>query len=188
MKLINLIPSKEKRELRLVRAKQLTIVLGNMIVIVLVCLVLVIFFLKFYLLTQTAYQKAILETVQQKYETADFMKFKKLIQKFNGIYAQSFSFYKNQTYFSSILKMISEIEKPSGVLVSSIVATKEKDGKIKVGVSGTSVSRDSLLAFKDRIEKKSLSETGREIENIYFSPESWIKPKDIVFNVTFDIK
>ena len=193
--MINLLPPKEKEKLLFEKNKKLTIVLGNIIIISLVCLILILFSLNLYILGDVNYQRIILDNTKKKYQTQDFLLFQNLIKKYNASLVQVDNFYKEEIYFSDILKTISEIERPKGVYLTSLTINKVKEknlgvsatskslasGKIKVTIFGISDTRDNLLAFKENIENN------KEITNIYFPPNSWIKPSNINFNLTFEI-
>lgn len=193
--MINLLPPKEKEELLFEKNKKLIIVLGNVFLISLICLSLVLFSLHVYILGEINYQRIILDDTKKKYQTPDFLSFESIIQKYNASLVAIDTFYKKEIYFSDILKTISEIQRPKGVSITSIAinAMKENNlpasakpkalsaGKTKVTISGMSDTRDDLLIFKSNIENN------QKVTNVYFPPNSWIKPSDISFNLTFEI-
>ena len=181
--MINLLPPGEKEELISENNKKLAMVLGNVIVISLVCLVLVLFSLKFYILGEVNYQKTILDNSEKKYQTPDFLLFKQIIQRYNSILIKVDKFYEKETYFNDALKTILMVQMPNGLSLTSITMDRTKEGdKIRVNVSGISDSRDNLSIFKNNIEGD------KKIENVYFPPEDWIKPRNINFYLTFEIK
>ena len=192
--MINLLPPKEKEELILEKNKKLVVILGNVVLISLVCLALVLFSLKFYILGEISSEKSFLDNTEKKYQNPDFLHFKNLLQKYNAKLIKIDAFYKKEIYFSGILKTILEIQRPKGLSLISININKTKEdnppqsttqktlrtGNIKVTISGISDTRDNLLIFKRNIENN------KEIENLYFPPYDWIKPKDINFYLTFE--
>lgn len=180
--MINLLPPEEKERLILEKKKKLVIVLGNVIIISLICLILILFSLKFYILGEITSQKIALDNIEKKYQTPDFLLFKQIVQKYNSILVKIDNFYKKETYFNDALETILEIQKPDGLYLSDIsVARIKENNKIKVTASGISDNRDNLSILKSNIENN------EKIENFYFPPNNWIKPKDIEFYLTFEI-
>jgi hypothetical protein len=78
------------------------------------------------------------------------------------------------------LKIISQIQRPAGLYFTDL-SLERQDSKIKVIISGFSKDRESVLTFKQNIESES------KINNLSFSQESWIKPIDVNFHLTFEI-
>lgn len=178
--MINLLPPKEKEALLLNQYKNLTIVLGGIVIVSLVCLVLVLLAAKFYLLGEMNYEKITSEVTEKKYHTQDFLFFKELIQKYNKTAGRLNNFYKEKVYFSNILKVISETQRPPGLFFTTIaIRENQQDGKIRVMLSGVSESRENLLVFRDTMKNIST------IENISLSPESLVKPTNVNFSLTF---
>jgi len=180
--MINLLPPLEKEELLIKKNERLIVVLGSMFLIPTICLVLVLFSLKFYILGEVVSQSTILENIEKKYQTPDFLSSKELVQKYNLTLIKADDFYKKQIYLSDALKSISEIQRPEGLYLTNINIKRIKDnGKFNVAISGMSDTRDNLLIFKDNLENN------KKIENIYFSPDYLTRPFDINFNLTFEI-
>ena len=180
--MINLLPPKEKEYLFLERNRKLVIILGYITIISLICLALVLFSLKFYILGQLNRQKNILDITETKYQTSDFSFYNNLIKKYNTDLVKANTFYKKEIYFSDVIKTILDIQRPDGLFFNDMsIKYSEEDNKIKTTISGISNTRDNLLIFKNNIENNN------KIENIYFPPNSWIKTKNINFYITFEI-
>lgn len=180
--MINLLPFEEKQKLLLERKEKLTVVLGVIVLVSLICLILVLLSIKFYILADTDYQKNILAEAKQKSQTQDFANFNSIIQKYNKTLAQVDSFYKKETYFNKALENITGVSSPKGLYLTNISLSRDKAGIIQANVSGISDTRDSLLIFKQNIEKT------QEIINSSFSSDSWISPKNVKFSLTFSLK
>ena len=178
--MINLLPPQEKEQLLLEKRRRLLMVLGNVLLIFLVFLTLVLFSVKFYILGQAVYQTQILTTLENQYQTPDFLFYKDLIEKHNYSLVLADQFYKKETSVSDAVKMISGIEKPAGLYLTNVTIEKGKDNAIMASVSGISNNRDSLINFKSKIEEQ------KNIKNIYFPATNWIKPADFPFYVTFE--
>ncbi len=179
--MINLLPPLEKKALKSEITKNLVIVLWYMFIIFLVALSLVLFSVKFYILQDENSQKVVLDLVKKQYETPESLSAKELIVKYNASLLKVDDFYKKEVYFSEALKTILETQRPAEVYFTNISMEKSKNGAgVKITILGTSDTRDNLLVFKDNIE------ANPKIKNAYFPPANWVKPKDIIFNLTLD--
>jgi len=179
--MINLLPTEEKHALLAESKKKLATIWGAVILISLICLTLILLSIKFYILTETDSQKNILKQTEQKNKTPDFVNFNSIIEKYNVTLAQLDSFYEKEVYFSQALNLINKTLIPGGLYFENFSLSRDKNGMVNVTVSGSSITRDVLLIFKKSVEEN------KEIINPYFSPESWIKQKDVNFSLTFKI-
>ena len=179
--MINLLPPEEKQELHLQQVKKLIVTLGTAIMVIVICLILVLFSVNYYVLGRAISQKAILDQAASQYETAEFLKYKDILQNYNKTIARLNSFYAGETEISPVLENILGIERPKGVYFSNISLSKKADNKLQANISGTSDTRDNLLVFQKNIEEK------KSIGNFSFSPESWINSTDINFYLTLEI-
>ena len=187
VRMINLLPPQEKEKLLFEGKKKLTIVLGNMVLISLILLVLVLFALKFYVLKQLVSEKINLSSVQEDYQNLYFMLAKDNMQKYNAIIIKMNNFYKNQMSLSDSLNIVSKINKPKGLYFKSINLENGDNNTINVKIAGFSDTRENLQAFRNNIEAMQQNHSTGKIENIYFPAEVWLKPKDVDFNLTFNI-
>jgi len=179
--MINLLPPEKKEALFLEKSRKLIIILGIAVLVPLICLTLFLLSIRFYILSELKSQQIILEQTKERYQTPDFLTFNEIIQRNNKILIQLQSFYKKETYFSKTLKTISDIDRPKNLYFTDLSLTKSENQNIKVTASGFSSSREDLLIFQKNIGNV------REIENSYFSPESWINPENTKFYLTFEI-
>lgn len=179
--MINLLPPQEKQNLILEKKEKLASVLGVVILVSLICFVLILMGIKYYFLSEVDAEKEVLNNARQKYQTAEFLNYEGIVKKYNGLSAQLSSFYGQEEYFSDALKVISSVSRPQGLYLTGISMDREQSAKIKVSVAGVSNSRDNLLLYKNNIE------ADKRIENSGFSPESWVAPKNVNFNLTFEI-
>jgi len=179
--MINLLPLEEKQKSLLRKKERLAIVLGIVVLVFLICLALILLSIKFYILTETDYQKNILEQNKQKIQSSDFINYSDIIQKYNGVLSQLDSFYKKEIYFNQALSIITDVPSPKGLTLTNFSLSRDRNGMIQAGVSGISDTRDDLLIFQKNIEEDN------EIKNSYFSSESWISAKNVDFSLTFEI-
>jgi hypothetical protein len=180
--MINLLPPEEKKELLLKNRERLVVILGITAFVSLMCLILILLSINFYILTEVVFQKNVLEQTEKSYKTPVFLSFQDTIKKYNNALTKLNYFYREEIYFSQILKIISNIQRPAGLYLTDISLNRNDENKnIKVLVSGFSPSREDLLIFKKNIEDD------RGIKNPYFSPESWTNPQNVRFYLTFEI-
>lgn len=179
--MINLLPPQEKRLLLKESNKRLALVLCFVALISLVCLVLMLLALYFYMLVHISFTKGMLDEAKGRYQTTDFLEYKNLISQYNGMLTKTDDFYKKEVYFANVLNIISSLPKPGAVHLKSIAMEPLKNGSVKASISGNANVRENLLSFKNAIE------TDKNITNIYFPPDNWIKSANINFFVTFEI-
>jgi hypothetical protein len=179
--MINLLPPEEKEKLFLKKKERLVTILGITVLVSLICLILILSSIKLYIEAEAIYQKIVLEQTEKKYQTPDFLNFKDTIQKYNKIVIQLKNFYNQKQYSSQSLKIISDIQRPEGIYLTGLSLNNDENKKIKVTATGISDSRENLLIYKKNIEEN------KKIENLYFSPETWINPENINFSLTFEI-
>jgi len=176
----NLLPPKEKKSLQLEQVKKLATILGFVTIISLICLVFILLSIKFYILSNVDGQKFLLQEAKKKYQVSDFAEFKDVIDKYNGILPEVLSFYKKEIYFSDMLDVVSQLQRPEGLYFNKIYINGETEDKIKVIISGFSGTREDLLLFQKRAQEEP------KIKNISFSPESWINSVNVNFNLNFE--
>ncbi len=179
--MINLLPQKEKDVLYLKRVKNLSLVLGSIVVISIICMVFVLMSVKFYMLTEADNQKFLLTEAQKSYKSPTIEYLKNVIEKYNKLLPVVINFYQKRIYTSDVLAVISSVEKADGLYFTSMsLDSQTSENSVRVIISGTSDTRENLLAFQ-----KKLSEQGK-IKNVSFSPDSWISPTKTNFKVSFD--
>lgn len=179
--MINLLPLEEKQKLLYSKKEKLAVIWGIVILVSLVCLTLILLSIKFYVLAETDYQKNLLQQAEQKNKTSDFTASVGIMQRYDATLSQLDSFYKKEIYFNQALKIITDVPAPKGLYLTNFSLNRDEKGTVQAGVSGVSDTRDNLLIFKNSIEQS------QGIKNPYFSPESWISPKNVNFSLTFGI-
>jgi hypothetical protein len=179
--MINLLPPEEKRKILLKKKEKLAVIFAIVFLVFLICLILILLSVKFYILAETDYQKNNLIQVEQSKESSDLVEFGNIIQAHNGTLDQLDSFYKKEIYFNEALDIILNVPKPENLYLTNFSLDRSRDSMIEINVTGISESRDNLLIFKNNIEQD------ENIQNSYFSSESWISPKNAKFSLTFEI-
>lgn len=180
--MINLLPPEEKEILLKEQLKRSVIILGSEITFLLVCLILILFSVKFYILGQSVSQKFYLEQLQLDAKFSELSGFKDIALQYNQYLARMDSFYQNQAYTSSALGVLLDIERPEGLYFTNLSFSDDPaNKKVKIVISGQSGTRDNLMAFKKNIEAQS------QVKNVSFSPESWISQKNVNFSINLEV-
>jgi len=184
--MINLLPPKEKEELLLQRNKKLVMVLGNTVLVVLVCLILILLSLKFYILSEISYQKSNLDIAEKNYQMPTNLSVKDMIVGYNESLKKVDDFYKKEIYMSDAIKDILSVPRSGAIYFKEITinrsnANKISPEKIKVSLYGVSNTRNDLIVYKNNIE------SNKKIKNVYFPPDSWVKNKDVNFYLDFEV-
>ncbi len=180
--MINLLPPSLKQKLALEHQKNVVMILGFTILVPLICLTLLLLSIKTYISAEVNSQKIASEQAQKISQTPEFVKFGETIKNGNALLLQLKSFYKRQIYISNALHLISGINRPENLYFTSLDLHQTQSLAFKVTIAGFSQSREDLLVFQKNIQQK------KEIENLVFSPESWINPSRTPFYLTFEIK
>lgn len=180
--MLNLLPPSEKEFLAKEQQKKLFIVLCFELFIFLVCVLLVLLAVEFYVLGELSSQNFLLNQAQSDNKLPEFLQFENMIKDYNQKFVLADSFLKNQKMTQGALDILLNIERPDGVYFTKFsLQAQDKSNRTKVIINGFSDTRDSLIEFKNNIEGS------KEIENINFSPEAWLSQKNITFNLTLDI-
>jgi len=188
--MINLLPPEEKEKLYLEKKKRLVIILWLLVLFFLLCLILVLFSIKVFLQVQIQSQKTLLEEVGIGFKQSETRDFQKKINRINLRLEKLTSFYQQKIYFSDILEKISNTL-PQGVYLTNLSITRatmgeqkktEKEGGIKISLSGFAPTVESLYEFRKNLEKEN------DFQNIYFPPANWVKLTDINFSISFAIE
>lgn len=179
--MINLLPLEEKKKLILRKKEKLATIWGIVVLVFVICLALILLAIRFYILAETDYQKSLLSQAEKEVQTPGFENLYSDIQKYNATLSQLDSFFKKEIYFNRALEIITGVSCPKGLFLTNFLLQRNAGGTIGVNVSGISDTRDNLLLFQKNIE------AAKEIKNSYFSPASWINPKNVNFSLTFEI-
>ncbi len=181
--MINLLPPEEKEHFLLERKKRIVIILWLLTSFFLICFILILFSIKVSLQSQVEIQKSILSEIEEKLKQNELQEIQEKISSFNLTLEKLKSFYQKRISFAEILEKISEILPSDAYFTDfSVVSsdTEEKPG-IKIFLSGFISSRDSLLEFKNNLEKES------NFKDVYFPPTNWVKSTNIEFYADFKI-
>ncbi len=178
--MINLLPPQQKSELVSEERFKLSVILGIVILSSLISFILILFALKVYLLGQLEVQNIFFE--QKVSANPQIVELEKEMTDSNKIITDLSSFYSKEYSLVEILNKIVEIV-PSGVSFNSLSLQPVKEGqyKVRVSISGFSLTRESLLEFKGKIEGE------ESFKEVSFPSSVWVEPTNIAFTVNFKI-
>jgi hypothetical protein len=183
--MINLLPPEDRQILFYEQTKRLAMILGNVVLLSMVCMILILLSVYFFIAGNSNGQVFLLRQITRDYQTSDFVGFKEIITKYNTVLPQILSFYDDERYYSDALGVIYSIPKPDGLSILNFSLGEEKstgnEKGISVSISGNSSTREYLISYRDNILKEI------SIKNVSFSPESWVNQQNIKFSVTFDV-
>lgn len=179
--MINLLPPKEKEELKKEETLKLTLILGIVFLIFLTFLFLMLLSIKIFLNGELEVQKILYREKEEEFNNSQCQVFQGKIEAANEKLLKVDSFYKNQENLSGIMEKISEALPKSAYLTNlSITLPEGKEEKLDGTFSGFALTRETLLEFKQNIEK--------EFEEINFPASNWVEPENINFSATFKVK
>ena len=178
--MINLLPPKEKKELLTENNLKITVILGSLLALFLICLSLLFISINIFIRGGIETQKIFFDQREKELETFKMQALQNDLISFNKTLASLKSFYQNKDDFVDILERISSTV-PDGMNLSNLSLSPQTKGGIVCNLSGFSPNRDLILKLKDNLEKEKL------FADIYFPPANWVKPTDINFTASFKI-
>ncbi len=179
--MINLLPPQEQALLALQKQKKLVVVLGAMAVILMACLALILLSLKFYMLEDVAYRQSILDSLEKNSQVSDAADLKKIILGANSKFLAIDAFYQKGILADDALTTVLGVQRPNGLYFTALSLDRTTESTMVITIAGASNTRDNLLLFKQYLEGNP------NIHNVYFPPDSWIKPTQVDFSITLDV-
>jgi hypothetical protein len=188
---INLLPAIEKKERELEKVWRKTLASLVLVLISLIFLIFILTCLNLYISSKVNSFEKIVSEKEKELKTSQFQNFKRLITSTNQNLSKIQNFWKEEISITSLF------EKLSGVTPKFIYFTnftyqkkvqeieegekkkKEKEIFAEIHISGWARNREDLFFFKKNLENQ------EDFKEVYFSPDSWIKPTDIDFSLTF---
>ena len=176
--MINLLPSQQKEELREEGKWKLIMILGIVLLAFLISLSLILFSIKTVILGQVEIQKILLEEREKELKTQKIQELEAKIRDYNLTLSNLDSFYKKNLNLTDILEKLSKTL-PQGTYLTTFIFNLTT---LEISLSGYSPDRETLVAFKENLEKE------EKFEKVYFPLANWVSPTDINFSVTFKVK
>lgn len=170
--MINLLPPQQKKELIQEENYKLTLILGFLVLVSLICLALILFSITFYLEGEIKLQK--IQTELKKEEFSQFQPLQDKLSFFNRNLSKLDTFYKSQINLTPLLERFSEIL-PPGVYLTSFSYQKET---FQISISGFAPTRADLFELRKNLKEK------KEFGKVYFPLTVWTVPEGINFTGT----
>lgn len=190
--MINLLPTQEKEALALIkRYKKISVIF----VYFLLCLILFIaflFFLNLYIELKIEEVEAQVFIKNQELENYKFQEFKEETIEVNQNLGLISSYQEEEILVSPFINEIYKIaptdisfesinlEKNSRLVVGPNATEKKEEIFVVINLSGNVSTREALYSFKKILESKPY------FKEVYFSPDSWTRPKDTEFSVKLE--
>jgi len=179
--MINLLPIQQKIELLKERRLKLILIIGILFLSFLVSFALILFSIKIYIFKDLEIQKVFLE--EKKKELSFNQNLEKEIKDYNLILADLNNFYqrKEKSDLPKILEKIANLL-PKNIYLTNLTLRGEGKEKPVIFLSGFSPNREKLVELKDNLENE------KDLSDIYFPPENWMKETNINFNISFKLE
>jgi Tfp pilus assembly protein PilN len=181
--IINLLPPRQKDELKEKEDWRLASILGVLVLISLLCFTLILFSIKISISDQVKVQENILSQEEKKIEESQIQGIEEKIIISNQTLSKLNSFYQGQPNFTDVLERISGALPEETYLTALNLSAIPEDEKFLAQISlfGFCPSREILLEFKRNLESE------EDFKEVYFPPSNWVEPADIYFSVNFKV-
>ena len=146
--MINLLPPQQKRELLSRESRKIAITLGLVVLSSLLCFILILAFLKMYLLIQIDSQKNSLATTGQQLDKANAKALQEGIKDSNNKILGVKSFFDQKNNLGNIINDLSP-KIPTGIYLTDISFSKASSQML---LAGFSPSQELLRQFKKNLE------------------------------------
>jgi hypothetical protein len=179
--MINLLPTEEKKILKMEEKWRLILLLGILILSSFLCLILILYSIKIYASSKAESQKAAIEITGKEFEKPETKELKEKISAANKNIIDLNNFYQNQVYLTDTLEKISS-NLPLGAYITTFSCQKqvlEKEQILRITLSGFAPDEDTLFKLGKNLEKNFSTK-------VTIIEESWINPSE--FQLSFEIK
>ncbi len=178
LKMINLLPPLEEKEIQKERQLRIVLVLGITLCFFCVFLLLVLLAIKVHISGELDIAKNSIAIQEKSFNNPETESLRKNIAYFNDILGGIDAFYGYRSIPSLFLEKL-YASLPEDLYLTKI-SWQKKDGNVEI--FGFARSRQTLFSLKGNLEKEEV------FEGVYFPPLNWIKPDNIDFQAKFRIK
>ncbi|MFH1451166.1 MAG: PilN domain-containing protein [bacterium] len=175
--MLNLLPQKEKEALIQQEKRKIIFILEFLALIFLLFVILVLFALSVEIKGKLDGQEITIALEEERLEKEKIEERKSKIASLNADILGLDSFYRQQFGLTEVLLRISDIL-PSGIYLTGI--SFQEEGR-QIVLLGFSPNRDLLVEFKNRLEEE------ENFRDVYFPSSTWIKQKDIDFQLNLKV-
>ena len=175
--MINLLPQSEKKILRNEEKRKIILVLEILVLIFLLCLIMILSSVKFYISGLVAAEEIVLEQKKGESGLSKNEEITGKIELANKTFLELESFYESQFKLTKILEGISKIV-PERIYLTTL---SYQSNNSVITISGFAEKRETLFEFKKSLEKE------ENLSDPFFPPSTWIKSSDINFNLNLEV-
>ena len=177
--MINLLPPRQKKDLKEEEFLSLILILGIVVLAFLLSLSLILFAIKTSFTVSLEQQEAYIEQKKEELKKPVFQEMERKIKEYNLILSQLEDFYKNQPDLTLTLEEIFELF-PAEIYFNSLNFNPQT---FQVSLSGLSANVENLVQFKEDLENTAW------LKGIVLAPSDWwLKTTNINFKVDFKIE
>ncbi len=173
--MINLLPENEKKVLTVIRWQKIIAIIGALIIYFIVALSLILWAISVNISSEKKFKEIMAITEEGRLNNSETNAVKTKIAALND------NLVKIDTQISRNKWLTETIKKISGGIPSGVYLTNISYQDKQFMISGFAPTREDLLIFKENLEKEN------DFKKINFPPIDWVKPKAIIFSVTFSI-
>jgi len=186
--MINLLPEKEKKELIMDEIWQKIFVWLIFILIFFAFLIFILFSLKLYISAKSNSLANLISQKEKELKVSGFQDYKQTIEKANEDLFKIEKLRKKQILVSPIFERLSDLT-PDSIYFTDFSfqkdSRKEKSSSkeeifAEIHISGWAETREDLFFFKNKLEAE------ENFKKVYFSPNSWVKPVNVEFSLSFE--
>ena len=191
--MINLLPPREKQELKLGEVQIKISVIFAYFLCCLAFLVIIFFLLDHYIVLETVEFDSAVLTKTRELESYKFQDFEEATTKINQTLAMIGIFQQDEILISPFFEEIDSLAQQD-IFFTNITLTKDvrlvqkkeseklvRETYVRINLAGISSTREALYSFKKILESQ------KHFSQVYFSPDSWTKSQNAVFSVSFEI-
>lgn len=178
---INLLPQKQKRELKEEEIWKRVFIILIFILIFIIFLILILYSLKLYIISKNESLKIVLEQKEEELNDPQFQNFKKLIIETNQELSKTQQFWQEQILVIPFFEKISALT-PESIYFKSFSFQKisQETTFAQIHLSGWAEKREDLFYFREELKKE------ESFKEVGFLPSSWIEPTNVNFSLSFE--
>ncbi len=173
--MINLLPASEKNRLCQEKNRQIVLILGFLSFFWLLSFAFLMIVISIRIASEVERQEIFLSIEEKSIKNEQLALAEKEIDEINKKALAVGDFYVNQVFAGDIIEKVSQ-DLPEKIHLTGFYFQKESR---TVSLSGFAENREDLLVLKGNLEKL------KDFSDVYFPPASWVRAKDINFQVSF---
>lgn len=175
--MINLLPTQQKNEIEREEKCKVILILGISVLISFLSTFLILSIIQIYIFGQLESKKNFLELEEKRLEDPVIKDIQERVVLLNQSILKLDSFYQSQAELTGTLEKISQAI-PPGIYLTNLSWQKENS---ELKIVGFASQREDLFHLKENLEKENF------FSDVNFSPTSWVRPKEVNFQVTLKV-